>query len=132
MPEAPPLVAIVDDDPSIRDAVSNLLESAGWTTATFENASAFLRSTARQSAACVVADVRMPGITGFELHDELVRSGDHIPAVLITAYPEDSVRRRARDAGIVCCLGKPFVPDELLHCVRAALAKSPRSHPPPS
>jgi FixJ family two-component response regulator len=78
----------------------------------------------------VVADVRMPGITGFEMHEKLVASGEGIPTVLITAYPDDSVRARASEAGIVCCLGKPFAPEELLHCVREALAKSRRGRTP--
>lgn len=125
MAGAPPLVAIVDDDKSIRVAVSNLLQSAGWSTAAFDDARSFLGSAHRQRAACIVADVRMPGITGFEMHEELVASGQGIPTVLITAYPDDSVRARAREAGIVCCLSKPFAPDELLDCVRAALAKLP-------
>ena len=83
------------------------------------------------SAACVVAEVRMPGVTGFEMYEELVRaSGEGIPTVLITTYAGDSVRARASGAGIVCCLGKPFAPDELLHCVREALAKSQRGDTP--
>ncbi|HXE47352.1 MAG TPA: response regulator [Ramlibacter sp.] len=128
MPGAPPLVAIVDDDESIREATANLLQSVGWSTATFEDAMSFLRSPQRGSAACVVADVRMPGLTGLEMYEELVASGEAIPTVLITAYPDDSVRARASDAGIVCCLGKPFAPEQLLHCVREALAKSRRGH----
>jgi FixJ family two-component response regulator len=123
MPEAP-LVAIVDDDTSIREATSNFLEAAGLSTATFGDARSFLQSVDRRSTACLITDVRMPGITGFELHEELVASGEVIPTVLITAYLDDSVRARARQVGIVCCLGKPFAPDELLGCVRAALAKS--------
>ncbi len=130
MPGAPPLVAIVDDDKSIREATSNLLQSVGWSTATFEDAASFLRSPERRSAACVVADVRMPGLSGFEMHEELVASGERIPTVLITAYPDDSVRARASEAGILCCLGKPFAPEELLHCVQEALAKSRRGHSP--
>jgi FixJ family two-component response regulator len=124
MSGAPPLVAIVDDDQSIREATSNLLRSAGWSTATFEDATGFLRSPQRRTIACVVADVRMPGIGGVEMYEELVAAGEGIPTVLITAYPDDSVRARASEAGIVCCLGKPFSPEELLDCVREALAKS--------
>ncbi|MGZ5268987.1 MAG: response regulator transcription factor [Ramlibacter sp.] len=120
----------MDDDASIRDATSNLLQSVGWSTATFGDAASFLRSTDRRNAACVVADVRMPGLTGFDMHDQLVAAGDGIPIVLITAYPDESVRARASEAGIVCCLGKPFAPEELLHCVRQALAKSRRRHTP--
>jgi FixJ family two-component response regulator len=123
MPDAP-LVAIVDDDSSIREATSNFLEAAGLCTATFGDARSFLASACRRSIACLVTDVRMPGLTGFELHKELVAAGELIPTVLITAYLDDAVRARARAAGIQCCLGKPFAPDELLGCVRKALAKS--------
>jgi FixJ family two-component response regulator len=121
MPDAP-LVAIVDDDSSMREATSNFLQAAGLCTATFRDAKSFLQSARRRSTACLVTDVRMPGITGFELHQKLVAAGEGIPTVLITAYLDDFVRARARDAGMVCCLGKPFAPEELLACVLNALA----------
>jgi FixJ family two-component response regulator len=123
MPEGP-LIAIVDDDKSIRNATQDLLKAAGFSTAIFENAESFLGSTSRASAACVVADMRMPGMTGLELHQELVASGHGIPTVIITAHPEELTQMRAREAGITCFLIKPFAPDELLECVRGALAKS--------
>jgi len=116
-----PLVAIVDDDQSIREATSNLLQSAGFLTATFADAESFLTSS-EPRAACLVADMRMPGMSGLQLHQHLIASGASIPTVLITAYPSDATRLRAREAGIVCCLAKPFAPDELLECVRGALA----------
>ena len=115
-------MAIVDDDQSIRDATSNLLQAAGFSTATFADAESFLRSAGEPRAACLVADMRMPGLSGLQLHQHLVASGAPIPTVLITAYPSDATRLRAREAGIVCCLAKPFAPDELLECVRRALA----------
>ena len=117
-----PLVAIVDDDASLRDATSNLLQAAGFSTATFADAESFLNSAGRPQAACLVTDMRMPGMTGVELHQHLVASGAPIPTVLITAYASDATRLRAREAGILCCLAKPFAPDELLECVRKALA----------
>jgi FixJ family two-component response regulator len=123
MPEGP-LVAIVDDDKSIRNATQNLLKAAGFSTATFEDAESFLESASRASAACVVADMRMRGMTGVKLYQELVTSGHTIPTVIITAHPEDVTLARAREAGITCCLTKPFTPDELLECVHEALAKS--------
>ena len=118
-----PLVAIVDDDPSLREATSNLLQAAGFSTATYADAETYLASGGPR-AACVVADMRMPGISGLELHQHLAASGAPIPTVLITAYPSEATRLRARAAGIVCCLAKPFAPDELLECVRAALARA--------
>lgn len=118
-----PLVAIVDDDESIRNATRDLLRAVGFSTATFEDAESFLGSTSRASAACVVADIRMPGMTGLELYQALVASGDGIPTVIITAHPGDATRSLAREAGITCYLSKPFAPDELVECVREALAK---------
>jgi FixJ family two-component response regulator len=117
-----PLVAIVDDDKSIRNATQDLLKAAGFSTATFEDAESFLGSASRASASCVVADMRMPGMTGLELYEELLASGHAIPTVIITAHPEELTR--AREAGITCCLVKPFAPEELLECVSEALAKS--------
>jgi FixJ family two-component response regulator len=119
-----PLVAIVDDDESLRDATNNLLQAAGFSTATFADAASFLESAGEPTAACLVLDMRMPGMSGLQLHQHLVASGTRIPTVLITAYPSDAMRLRAREAGIVCCLAKPFAPDELLECVREALARA--------
>ena len=127
-----PLVAIVDDDESIRNATRDLLRAAGFSTATFEDAESFLGSASRASAACLVADMRMPGMTGLELYQALVASGDGIPTVIITAHPEEVTQSRAREAGITCYLSKPFAPDDLLECVREALAKSQRGPIPKS
>jgi FixJ family two-component response regulator len=126
-----PLVAIVDDDKSIRNAIQDLLKAAGFSTATFEDAESFLGSASRASAACVVADMRMPGMTGLELYQALLASGRGIPTVIITAHPEELTQARVRDAGITCYLTKPFAPDELLECVSEALAKSQMRRPIP-
>jgi len=127
-----PLVVIVDDDQSLRNATRDLLKAAGFSTATFEDAESFLGSASRASAACLVADMRMPGMTGLELYQALVASGDRIPTVIITAHPEERTQSRARDAGITCYLSKPFAPDDLLECVGEALAKSQRGSIPRS
>jgi len=127
-----PLVAIVEDDQSLRNATRDLLKAAGLSTATFEDAESFLGSASRAAAACLVADMRMPGMTGLELHQALIASGHGIPTVIITAHPEELTRSRARDAGISCYLTKPFTPDELLECVREALAKSQHGPVPKS
>jgi FixJ family two-component response regulator len=123
MPEGP-FVAIVDDDTSIRNATQNLLKAAGFSTATFDDAESFLSSASFSDAVCVVADMRMPGMTGLELYRQLVALGHRIPTVIITAHPEELARARAREAGITCYLTKPFAPDELLGCVSEAVATS--------
>jgi FixJ family two-component response regulator len=120
-----PLVAIVDDDEPMRLATSNLLESAGFATATFADAGAFIGSPHHRGVACLVTDMRMPGMTGLELRESLVASGSDIPTVLITAYADETTALRARKAGVVCFLAKPVPPDELCECVRSALANRP-------
>ena len=127
-----PLVVIVDDDQSLRNATRDLLKAAGFSTVTFEDAESFLGSASRASAACLVADMRMPGMTGLELYQALVASGERIPTVIITAHPEELTQYRARDAGIASCFSKPFAPDDLLECVGEALAKSQREPIPRS
>ena len=127
-----PLVAVVDDDKSLRNATRDLLKSAGFSAATFEDTESFLGSASRAATACLVADMRMPGMTGLELYRELVASGHGIPTVIITAHPEELTQSRAREAGITCYLSKPFEPDDLLECVREALAKSQRGSIPRS
>lgn len=117
------LVAIVDDDKSIRNATQDLLNAAGFSTATFADAESFLDSASRAHTACVVTDMRMPGMTGLEMHRELLAAGQAIPTVIMTAHPQEITQARAREAGITCYLIKPFEPDELLACIRAALEK---------
>jgi FixJ family two-component response regulator len=123
MPEGPH-IAVVDDDRSIRNATQDLLNAAGFSTFTFENAKSFLGSSVRASVACLIADMRMPGMSGLELHEHLAASGAGIQTVIITAHPEELTRDREREAGITCFLAKPFTPDELLECVREAIVKS--------
>jgi len=124
-----PLVAIVDDDESHRRATRSLLRAAGFATAAFNDAESFLASESRASAACLVADLKMPGMSGLDLCEALAASGDAIPTVLVTAYSEDVIHTRARKAGIKCCLIKPFAADQLLECIREALA-TPRHRKP--
>jgi FixJ family two-component response regulator len=116
-----PLVAIVDDDESIRETTKDLLESAGLAAATFASAALLLKSWRLNSISCLVADMRMPEMTGIELHQHLVSSNNAIPTILITAYPDDRVRAQAIKSRVVCYLAKPFAADELLACVRRAL-----------
>ena len=115
-----PLVAIVDDDASIRETTKDLLESAGLDAATFASAEDFLASGLLPSVACTVADMRMPGMSGLALHEHLRASDNPIPTILMTAYPDEPVRARALKAGVVCYLIKPFADDELLGCISAA------------
>lgn len=121
MPQGP-LIAVVDDDSSIRNATQDLLRAAGYSTATFSNASSFLAAPLLARVACLVADMRMPGMSGLELHAHLVAAGTAIPTVIITAHLAELTAERRRQAGITCFLSKPFKPEELLECVRGAVA----------
>jgi len=116
-----PVIAIVDDDLSVREALTSLVRSLGYAAIAFECAEDLLKSRRRRSVSCVIADVQMPGITGLELYHRLSASGNPIPTVLITAYPEDGARERALAAGVIGYLSKPFDENDLLACVRSAL-----------
>jgi FixJ family two-component response regulator len=75
-------------------------------------------------ASCLIADMQMPGMTGLELYQLLSASGMPIPTILITAYPDDGIRERARSAGVTGYLSKPFEEDDLLACIRSALTRN--------
>ncbi|MDB6042047.1 MAG: response regulator receiver protein [Gammaproteobacteria bacterium] len=115
------LVAIVDDDQSIRDTTKDLLESEGFSAASFASAASLLKSRRLNRVLCLIADMRMPGMTGLELHQHLIASNHAIPTILMTAYPDERARAQAIKANVVCYLLKPFAPDELLACVRSAI-----------
>ena len=112
------MISIVDDDPSVREGTVDLLDSMGFTAKPFQRADDFLKSSCRPGTSCLIADVRMPGL---ELHNRLVGSGNLIPTILITAFPNDRDRERALQAGVKCYLTKPFNEDDLLACIRSAL-----------
>jgi len=116
-----PLVAIVDDDESIRVTTKDLLESAGLNAAAFASAEDFLASGLLPGVSCAIADMRMPGMSGLALHEHLLASGHPVPTILITAYPDEPVRARALKAGVVAYLTKPFTDDELLGCISCAV-----------
>src|SRR4030095_8481228 len=95
-----PLVVIVDDDKSIRRATEDLLKAAGFSTAAFGDAESFLGSPSRARAACLVADMRMPRMSGLELYQKLVASANGIPTVIITAHPEELTQAHLREEAI--------------------------------
>ena len=99
----------------------SLMRALGFTSEAYQCAEDFLKSGRIQRTSCLIADVRMPGMTGLELYRHLVASGKPIPTVLITAHPDDGIRARALKAGIICYLTKPFREDDLLGCIRSAL-----------
>ena len=118
-----PLIAIVDDDESVRVAMGGMVESFGYAPITFRSADDFLKSDKLPSASCLILDVQMPGMSGLELHVQLIASGHRIPTIFVTAFPDKRVRDRALRAGGVCFLAKPFGRNDLLGCIESALSK---------
>jgi FixJ family two-component response regulator len=119
-----PLIAIVDDDESIRDTTKDLLESAGFSAAVFARAASLLKSRRLSRISCLIADMRMPRMTGLDLHRHLVATNRAIPTILMTAYPDERTQAQAIRGNVVAYLVKPFAAEELLACVRRAV----RSH----
>jgi FixJ family two-component response regulator len=123
MPQIP-MVSIVDDDPSVCEGLMDLLSSMGFAAEAFPRADEFLKSDRPDKTSCLIADVQMPGMSGLELHDHLVRSGKIIPTILITAFPKDADRGRALRTGVKCYLTKPFSDSDLLTCIQSGLGSS--------
>ena len=121
MSKTNPQISVVDDDESMREAMRGLMKSLGYTAQTFVSAEEFLNSCQVACTSCLIADVQMRGMTGLELHRHLVASGKTIPTILITAYPNETVRKRALEDGVVGYLSKPFDEDDLLTCIRSSL-----------
>jgi len=115
------LVAIVDDDESVQRALQDLIESDGLSALCFGSAEQFLDSEARNKAACLIADVRMPGLSGLELQAKLKAERCRIPVIFITAHGDAEMRIHAMRQGAVEFLSKPFDDAVLLEIVHAAL-----------
>jgi FixJ family two-component response regulator len=121
-----PLISIVDDDLSVREALGGLMKVVGYDSDTFESAEAFLSSDRILATTCIIADVQMPAMSGLELQARLIRDGNRIPFIFITAFPNEQSRGRALDAGAVRFLSKPVGEAELLEGISLALASSNR------
>ena len=115
------VVAIVDDDDAVRIALEGLLKSAGLTGRAFASAEEFIGSGQQFHTACLIADIRMPGMSGLELQAKLNSENCRIPIVFITAHGDAKMRIQALRAGAVEFLAKPFNDEALLESVRAAL-----------
>jgi FixJ family two-component response regulator len=115
------VISIVDDDESVREGATDLLNSMGYAVETFSRADDFLSSARLDNTSCLITDMRMPGMTGLELLESLVALGKLIPTILITAFPNAADRARALKAGVHCYLPKPFDEKDLLACLRSAL-----------
>ena len=122
-----PLISIVDDDESVRASTMDLIKSMGFSAQVFPHPDEFLKSDALQETSCLIADMRMPGMSGLELYGRLIASGRAIPTILITAFPDERDRTRAHESGVKCYLAKPFESEELLECISSALGSTAAS-----
>jgi FixJ family two-component response regulator len=114
------IISIVDDDISVRRAIANLLESAGFEAKTFASAEEFLSSDVRANTECLILDVRMPGMSGLELQSHLLTHNERIPIIFISAHGDNRVRAQGLKDGAVAFLAKPFKNQEFLDAVEAA------------
>ena len=115
------LVAVIDDDESVRESLPDLLREFGYAAETFASAEEFLASGDLGGTRCLILDIAMPGMSGPELHRELQRSGRPIPVVFITAHGDETMRPRLLEQGAVDCLFKPFTESALLAAIGAAV-----------
>jgi FixJ family two-component response regulator len=123
MPELDHMIYIVDDDASVRDAVSNLLDSVGLRAQGFGSAEDFRRSTRPEVPSCLVLDFRLPGLNGLEFQEVLAKVGEAIPIIFITAHGDVPMTARAMKAGAVDFLMKPFQKEDLLAAIRSGLER---------
>jgi FixJ family two-component response regulator len=125
LPETP-VISIVDDDESVRTATANLVQSLGYRACAFASPEEFLQSSYLSTASCLVSDIQMPRMTGVDLQDLLITQDHRIPIIFITAYPDETIRSRALDAGAVCFLGKPFDVQTFIECLHKAVNRRDR------
>lgn len=116
------VISVVDDDPSVRRALRRLVKSAGYTVETFASAREFLDSSPEGRSVCLVLDIQMEGMSGFDLQERLAAERSAIPVIFITAHDDTATRERIRKSGVAGYLRKPFEDLTLLDAIRAAVA----------
>jgi FixJ family two-component response regulator len=122
-PEAQPVVFVVDDDPSVRDALSSLFRSVGLRVKLFTSAAEFLNADTSIAPSCLVLDFRLPGLSGLDFQAELAKAKKHIPIIFITGHGDIPMTVKAMKAGAVEFLTKPFRDQDMLDAVQLAFAK---------
>ena len=120
----PRLIAVVDDDVSVRESLPDLLSTHGFSTTAFASARAFLDSATLEETDCLILDITMPEMTGSELVAELRRRRKEIPIVFITAHANEEIRLAMLGQGAVACLRKPFTEETLMDALRKAIPES--------
>ena len=119
-----PMIAIVDDDAAVREALRQFVRSLGHNASTFGSAVEFLKSEEVSNTSCLITDVQMPGLSGLDLQDLLIARGDRIPIIFLTGYPDENVRIRAMKAGAIGFLIKPPNHHDLVDHLEKALKQS--------
>ena len=122
MPPKLSLVSVVDDDASVRRALRRLLQSAGYVVETFASASEFLESSVIGLTSCLVLDIHLKDMTGFDLQERLTGAWATIPIIFITAHDDAVTRERVRQVGVAMYLRKPFEKRVLIAAIQSALA----------
>ena len=115
------MISIVDDNRFVREAMGDLVQSLGYEAATFDSAEHFLQSGRLAETSCLFTDLQMPGLSGLALQSHLLAEGHRTPVIFITAVPEAKFRSRAKNAGAVGFLSKPFDEESLINCLDTAL-----------
>ena len=121
---AVPIIGVIDDDECVRESLAGFAESVGYETALFASAEDFLQSVVDDSLACLILDVRLPGMSGVELYAQLVQSCRPIPTIFITAHADVEMATWVRKPGVIALLYKPFQPEVLLQALRKAIIRS--------
>jgi FixJ family two-component response regulator len=116
-----PVISIVDDNQSVREAIESLVRSLGYDAVTFCSAEEFIGSGHVKITACLITDIQMPGLSGVELHDRLVSDGHRMPVIFVTAFPDDRMQGRLLEGGAIGYLAKPFREDHLIERLNVAL-----------
>jgi len=118
------IIAIVDDDAPLREALGSVMKAAGFLTDTFATAEEFLHSASQRDTICLILDVRLPGMSGIELQRRLADANSQVPIIIVTAHGDASLRTLAMKAGAAGFLNKPVRSDTLLREIHAALSKA--------
>lgn len=123
-----PVVAVVDDDPRVRESLESLIESAGLTAQVFALGEEFLQRGHLAETDCLITDVRMPGMDGLALQRRVRLARPELPIIFITAHHDDEIERSALAEGAVCLIRKPFDAGDLLRATRVALGKASKDN----
>ena len=116
-----PIISIVDDDEAVREATKTLVRAVGYSASTFGSAEEFLKSKQFSNTSCLITDLQMPGLSGLDLQAQLIADGHRIPTIFVTAFPDNTARTSAMNAGAIAFLSKPYKVDDLLGYLEKAL-----------